>query len=440
MMDTVKKLLGRAGGVTHSLSDAMTQAHRKRVAETALFWEYYKGIQRKPLKVKRGQSDYNVIENWSGNIVDTSVDFLFSGGLEFIVSDDDETKQAYIDSVWDSLNFGVFTRQLGQSGANGRNAFIRLLVDDDGNITPKVVDPDMVSIEVNPANIDEVLSYSILWTDDVKVYRHHIVKVEGGTWEIRQEVYSGSGSWSAIPGSEPVKWDYPFPDMFHCQNIVLAHSVWGQADLEDLNLQDAINRTKSNTNKIIQYNAAPQGMAKGAFGLDAIDAAPDQFITLPPDGDLSYLEMSSDLSSSKTFADDTKDAYMSITQTPSFDKEDINGAMSGFALTVLMGQAIHKAEGKRATYGGLFEKVNHALLVLGGFEPVTVNNMWGDMLPENKAEMATMAKTLVDAGLDKLEALVWAGFDLETAEKMTASAITLPTQSPISALLQGTEG
>jgi hypothetical protein len=418
----------------------MSESHRARVRETERYWRYYRGQQPQQLKIKSGQPDWNVTENWARLVVNTSVDFLFSGGLSFDVegAEPDSPAQVYIDAVWgdaplSGFNFGEFLQEVGQSGANGRNALIRIVTGDE---LPRLVnvDPDLVEITTDPRDIEKVTEYKILWEDDGRVFRQRIIRGDGDGWEIIEEEYGGHGSWGVV--GDAVEWPYEFPPMFHCKNMPLAHSVWGPADLEDYNLQDAINRTGSDINKILGYWASPQGWIKGAFRQDSIKADPDVFLPLPSDGDIGFLELSGDLTASRGYKSEEREAFLQITDTPLLDKDSTSvGAMSGFALKILLGAALRKANRKRMSYGGLFSQVNTALLAIGGYETAVVKNVWGDMLPENKAETVNMIVALAAQGVSVEAAAEFVGVNREEAEALAAASVMLPSVSPIAEAL-----
>ncbi len=434
VMNTIKR-----GRREFSIYDAMSEAHRARVRDTERYWRYYRGKQQEQLKIKPGQPNWNVTENWARLIVNTSVDFLFSGGLSFDIADEEpeSAAQQYLDAVWQDdplsgFNFGEFLQEVGQSGANGRNAFIRIVTG--GEVSRLVnIDPDMVEIITDARDMERVIEYIVLWSADGRVFRQRITR-GGGGWLIVDEEFFGVNNWKEI--TNPIEWGFSFPPMFHCKNMPLAHSIWGPSDLEDYNLQDAINRTSSDINKILGYWASPQGWIKGAFRQDSIKADPDVFLPLPTDGDIGFLELSGDLTASRGYKSEEKAAFLQITDTPLLDKENTSvGAMSGFALKILLGSAMRKALRKRMSYGGLFAQVNAALLEIGGYGTAVVKNVWGDMLPENKAETVSMIVSLAAHGVSVEAAAEFVGVTKGEADRLAASSVMLPSVSPIAEAL-----
>lgn len=430
-------------GQRFKLNEGMSAAHRARTEETAVSWKYYIGDQKDPLKQRPNQPDFNTVSNWYQKIINDSVDFLFGGGISFTADDDaaqDVITAAWADDPTTGFSFGQFTQELGQSGANGRNAFIRIFINDDGSQTQKIVDPDAVEIIPFPDDIDSVMEYLILWERGDKLMRQRIF-VEDNllSWVIQLQEFRGGDMTGWVNADEPELWPFPFPPVSHCKNLPLASQIWGQPDVWSTALQDAYNRTAANMAKVDMYKSSPQGFIKNRHGNDPIVSSPDMWIPLGQDEEPFFLELNSDLPLSQHQKESILDDFLATTGTVKLSADNLGvGAASGFALRILLSPAIAKANRKRATYGSLFAQVNHALLVINNIEPVKVTNVWGSIVPENLKEQVEIMNSLVAQGASFQAAAKVVGIDNELAEELSATAVTLPTSiSPITALLNG---
>jgi hypothetical protein len=257
-------------------------------------------------------------------------------------------------------------------------------------------------------------------------------------WEIIAE-YRRGDLWEEISREQ---WAYFGQPMYHAQNIPMAFSVYGLSDLTPAVLQDAINRTSSDIQKILFHHAAPFTIAEGGAGHKlAINSNGGARIMKTPEGvSVKNLEMQSDLGASGNHRNESINSFYAITGTPRLDAEQVQlGAVSGFALQLSMMPALMKMKDKRLTYGGMFKAVAMTVLdIVGMLQDVEV--VFHNPLPTDENERIARFVSLVDAGVDKYVAARQAGFDIEDAEEIAATSITLPTQSPIEALIQNARG
>lgn len=389
----------------------MSKQHKERRKLYSLLWDYYRGQHRKPIKVKAGQADDNVILNWSKKVVDTGINFLFGKPLTFEITDDDNRSEAemFLDRVWVNnpktrFNQMVFLTQLAQNGAVTGTPFVRLHEPDEYHELPylRAIDPAIVDIVTDPNDVETVLAYHLVWRPSVDDdWQRQRMERDGSIWRIFEEHYVRD--WIV---DDEMAWEFDFPPLFHCQNLVLANSQWGISDLEDADVNDAINFTASNINRIIRYHAHPKTIGTG-FNANMLQTTSiDQFWTTPnPDATIKNLEMESDLASSRAHKEDLTEAFHQVTGVPRLDPNSVNlGALSGFALRILYGPLLAKTAVKRGTYGGMLQQINRALLVLGNYEDEVVENIWQDPLPANAIEKAQLFATLATATGGNVEA------------------------------------
>ena len=176
--------------------------------------------------------------------------------------------------------------------------------------------------------------------------------------------------------------------MFWCQNRTNPIDTWGISDLEEADINDAINFTASNINRILRYHAHPRTIGTGFTAASLQNTAVDQFWTIPAsDARVTNLEMQSDLASAYNFWSGLREAYAKISGVPDLDPAQVNvGALSGFALRILYGDLLELTNVKRNTYGEMLSGINSAMLELGGFGAgLDVHNDWADPLPVDNA-------------------------------------------------------
>ena len=382
----------------------LSKEHKARRGLFALYWAYYRGHHRKTIKVKASQADDNVTLNWSKKIVDAGVAFLFGKLVSFeIDGEPDRTKaEQYLDTVWANdprtgFNAPVFLKQLSQNGAVDGTAFVKLHPPDDWHELPymRAIDPAIVDIITDHDDVEIVNAYHLVWKsgDDWKRQR---IERDGIIWRIVDEIYTRGDKWRI---EDEMAWEYDFPPLFHCQNLILANSQWGISDLEDADVNDAVNFAASNINRIIRFHAHPKTIGTGFAANQLQTTAVDQFWAIPsPEAKVFNLEMATDLASSRQHKTDLEEALHQIAGVPRLDPERVNlGALSGFALQILYGPLLAKTDDKRGTYGGMLQQINRALLVLGGYEDEIVNNVWQSPLPGNAVEKAQLFATLAGA-------------------------------------------
>lgn len=395
----------------------LTDGHRERLRLFEMYWRYYRGHHRRHLKRREGAPDDNVTVNWSRKIVDTGVQFLMGQGVTFDIGDEPERspEEAYLDSVWQDdparrWSVAQFLQGLAQNGGVCGTAVVRIYPPKDGQGKPtlKNIDPAIVDILTDPDDADDVTGYHIVWKGATDWKRHRIER-DGGIWILREDERRG-GRWETM--TEEV-WEFDFPPVFHCQNLILANSVWGASDLEDADLNDAINFANSNINRILRFHAHPRTIGLGFNANQITETAVDNFWTIAnPETQVFNLEMQSDLASSRQHRADMEEAYHQVTGVPRLDPAAVNlGALSGFALRILYGPLLAKTDVKQQTYGAMLSQINRALLILGGFADSPVVNRWPDPLPTSDMERALHTKELVAAGATLEGAAKVAGYD-----------------------------
>lgn len=420
--------------MTNTSLGALTQEHRERQKLFSLYWQYYRGQHRKYLKNPDGtDADDNVIVNLSRKVVDSSVDFLFGKDISFEVDGDEGSRskeEEALATAWRDKPFQQFTKMdflqgVAQNGGIFGTPFIRMHPLEDGNIRLVNLDPSLVDVVTDPNDKDRVDAYHIIWQVKKDWMRDRIWRLENGQWGIARQKFSGQqNGW--MNTAEPVMWEYRWAPVFHCQNLKNTKGFWGLSDLEDADLNDAINFITSNTNRIIKYHAHPKTIGLGISAMQVESTAVDGFWAIPGAEEASVfnLEMSGNsLSNSRDQIADLKSAFHQVTGTPDLDPARVQvGALSGFALRILYGPLLSKTNSKRLRYGGMLARLNSAILELNGFDAGTeVSTSWQDPLPVHKIEQAQVYNTLVGGGADRLGAAIVAGYSREEAELLASA-------------------
>ncbi len=394
-------------------------------------WAAYFGDFRKPLKVRKGVPDDNVVVNFVRIVVDKGVAFLFGHEPRFEISELEDTRaEEWLAEVWRRNRKMQFLQKVALNGAVCGHAFVKIVP---GEPFPKLVNlsPEYVHVVTDPDDIDEVVRYVIQYPavgpqGERLVIRQVIERDDGGRWLVTDQVSERDKPF--VTRSEAV-WPWSWPPIADCQNLPSPNEYYGIPDVEQdvIDLNDAINFVLSNMARIIRFHAHPKTWGKG-FTANQLKVAVDETIVLPsPDAELHNLEMQSDLEASIRLYERLREALHEVTRVPEVatGKLDRAGALSGVALQILYQPLLEKTRMKRMTYGELLVELNRHLLEMGGFGPDNVTTIhWPELLP--KDALAERQAALIDQqlGVSQDTILQRLGFDpeLERAKSEASSA------------------
>lgn len=393
--------------------------HKARVELFAKFWRYYEGDHDKSLVVKELQADDNITLNYSQRVVDKGVEFLFGNGVDFEIDQDNAERtveEEYLDAAWGTdEQKAMLLQKIAMNGFVTGTAFVRIYPAEMAGDLPTIknINPSIVDVITAEDDIDEVVSYQLIWKSGDNWKRHRIDSQENGTWFVTEEIsFQGDAKWKVM---DDYAWPYTFAPIIMAQNVTMPNKVWGTSDLANADLNDQINNVSSNINRILRYHAHPRTIGTGFQASALQNTAVDQFFTIPSEAaNVFNLEMQSDLASSYAFEQELKDAFYEISGIPNLNPKTVNvGALSGFALRILYGDLLAKTNAKRNTYGAMLSEINTALLQLNGMGDMPVRNVWADPLPENQAEEAQTLTIDRQNGLSQETYLERRGYDLE---------------------------
>lgn len=119
-----------------------------------------------------------------------------------------------------------------------------------------------------------------------------------------------------------------------------------------------------------------------------------------PDGKINNLEMSSDLSASRSIALDLRQGIFDLTRQMDISSiSDKIGQLTNFGLRLLFSDSISKMETKRELYGEAFREINRRLLLIAGMPPVKCEVVFGNPLPVNEQEEIELDKQALEMGV-----------------------------------------
>lgn len=368
---------------------------------------YYDGNHVRPLKVKPGEPDDNVLVNLCRSILDDAVSWLFGNPETGVLTmeirsegNENATNEAdgkLLDRIYERSGGFNFFKRLGMRGSIAGHFFIKIVPDEE---LPKlrVLDPLLTTVRTDPADVDRVIAYKIEWKrvetepgtrrKDTYIYRQLAVEVSDGAWIVGDFKTKDrrKRQWQMI---EAWAWPYQWSPIVDGPNMEAGWGYYGQSDLEDVaGINDAINFLSSNTMRILKYHAHPKTIGTGLEASELQETAIDSFWTIPNENArITNLEMQSDLQSSMAFLDFLKTSFWSIGRglDPATFKDKI-GQITNFALRVLAIRSLHKTGDKRLTYGKALRTVNARVLEMLGRPGRETIITWPDPLPEDPVD------------------------------------------------------
>lgn len=388
---------------------------QKRICDA---WAAYKGQLDAPLMKMPGQPDDNVLNNQCKAIVDRGTEFLFGKELEISVGTDAPPEsQNCLNKIWGRKETRIpLLQKLAMSGSICGQAFLRI-VPSSTTIRLVVVDPSTVFVRTAPQDCETVLLYCIEYSSTETIngrlvecyYREEITRIDpssdddvegyedldsngfdaGVTWQIQHWTRQGDrGVWSQV--SDPILWQYPFPPLFHCQNLPNPHEFWGIPDLTPdlIGVNNALNLVQSNINRINKLYGQPILYAVGA-GEQVIDVKPGRIITLGGvNSGIHAVPIQADIQGASLFADTLRSNIDEQSGVPSIAigriKDIPRGSISGIAIELMFMPLLKKTDKKRCLYGEIILDVSLALLSISGIQgDIDLTLGWQDPLPHD---------------------------------------------------------
>lgn len=419
---------------------SLAQDHAARLEQYMRGWQAYLGKQPDTLKVDPvTKVDHNIKINYPKLVVDAGVTSLFGQepiwealpkGAKKKKGAARQTSPAteWLDQVWAANKKMILLQKIAQNGGVCGHCFLRILKPQPGEEHPRLINmsPEYVRVVVDPEDIDDVRAYIIEYDAVDEQGRNISVRTEiarhGAAWQITDETRRGSGNNPPSPTSTPEVrrevWPYSWPPMVDCQNLPLANSYYGMADIESdvLDLGNAINFIASNIRRIIYYHAHPKMWGSG-FTSNEVPIDPSKMLIFTnPDATLNNLEMNGDLSSSVNYYELLQGALFDTARLPSVATGHLDkaGDLSGTAMQIAYRPLTNMIDQKRLTYGEMLTELNKRLLEMGGHAVTDdISIQWPEILPVNTLEERQVA--LIDEQLGaSTDTLLWKlGYDAE---------------------------
>jgi hypothetical protein len=431
----------------------ITDDDKKRIKANQAAWKAYKGDLEPPLKVLDGQLDDNVMENRIAPVVLAGVYFLFGKELEISVDDGAPTEaQDFLNKTWGRKETRIpLLMKLAMNGANGRNAFLRIVPSADKpgrqqtfRLIP--VDPAIVvGVETAPQDCDTVLLYCIQYSRHEMIngkqmevfYREEISRIDpdgnalkgmpddDDTWSIAHWTQVATSPYmdpkqnAWTPAGEPYTWNYPFPPMYMCQNLPLPNDPWGEPDTTDdlIGMNESLNFTSSNTQKTIKLYGHPFIYMTGGGDGD-LPTAPGRIASLPDGSTMGAVQFTTDIPNAIAFGHDIRSSMDERSHVPAVATGRIEafprGQMSGITMELFFMSILKKTDAKRCTYGEMIIDVSKSLLKLGGYsEDIEIELAWQNPLPTDNLADAQYAVLLMQIGISQATIQRNLGFDPE---------------------------
>lgn len=412
----------------NQLADDERQARINMIDEN---WRYYYGEHHKPLVVRPGERDDNIIINLVGAAVDKTTEFMgipelsIVGGVDNVVVDgrinvQKSPEQELLDAIVDRSELEMLLPDTITSGAISGHNFWRIAVDSDENggvVSAQhppylmLLDARFVTVFWDAMNPKQVLYYRLQWEVGDVGWRQDIVpgylvgenlpiSVNDDEWVIIEYVKKARKVKFEFERAEI--WHYPFSPIVQWKNRRKPHSFYGDHDLRDTSLNDALNFLASNTARIIKHHAHPKTIGTGMSMQDVAETAVDGFFTVENEqARIENLEMQSDLQSSMAMIEMIRSNFFSQMRVVDISgMKDRIGQVSNFGVRMMFDDMLKMIGDKQSRYGerGIAEAFRRMLYMVG----VDVDDIlvtWDDPLPMDRKELVETAEKEKNLGI-----------------------------------------
>lgn len=394
-------------------------------------------------------------------------------------NDQENPAKEYLDDLWEANHKEIFLHDLAINGGTSGHCFVKMdpthpLDDSDGlgRLFPRLVvlNPAFICKYWDPLDVTRTLWYTSIFGRQVAQQwqvgsvRQDVVRNvnEDGSdaegWTIYEfKITKQSATWQR---TNKVSWDYKFAPIIDFKNLPKANHPYGANDL-DINvirssttsirgsknlvssglvgLNDSINFTLSNIQRIIKLHAHPRTVVTGASADGLTDSSIENLYAIStPDAQVYNLEMQSELTPSFNYALTLRRTLFD--QARELDPatvQDKLGQLTNFGLRVLNSDHLGKLGTKRLLYGAGLEYLCQCCLELAGLgQGIEVVSKWPDPLPSDP--LATAQALMLDRqnGLSQDTYLERRGYDpqVEAQKREREQAEKVQVQS---ALQQG---
>lgn len=381
-----------------AVDDALRKEAKERGDLSEAAWEYYHGKHRKPLKVRTGQPDDNIILNLCRRVADQSVSLLVGHPPEFQIEEGTQTpEETRLDEVLEANHWDILLHDVATAGAVTGHVVLRLVQKPERIRIVRLPTASFAAFW-KPDDMDAIVFYTVSWQNaENENVRQDIVREGNGwrvyEWALRRNV------WTPVAEES---WPYEWPPVLDWKNLPNPGEYYGESDIIHADMNDMVNFVASNTNRIIRHHAHPKTIGIGMQADQVQETTVDGFWSVPnAQAQIFNLEMQSDLRSSMDFMNLVRSAFFSVSRAVDLSVfGDQVGRVTNFGLRVLFQDALNKLETKRSLYGAGFEELcKRALDMAGmGYEHDIMLH-WPEALPYNDAEVVQVLAQELELGL-----------------------------------------
>jgi hypothetical protein len=413
---------------TKTLMQLAEDERRQRAALVASAWAYYEGNHKPPLKLTAEGVDNNVILNFSAQVINDTVSFLFPAFPEIDIEEPGKSEAQenadpaadWLDQCWESNNDETLLTDIATIGGVAGHIFTRVLPPDPAHPYPRVLflDPAAVLAYWRIDDRDCVLWYEVRFLAGDGTHRLDFVDLTacglGTGWAIREYVLRGS-RWVHL-GDQV--WPYVLGPIVEWKHLPNPRSFYGKSELANAALNDAINKVASDIKAILRTHASPKTIGTGMVA-DAVQAtAIDSFWAIESaDSKVFNLEMTSDLASSMNFLNTLKTAYLAQARVTQFDNgPDAYRNITNLGIKAAFMKMIAKVETLKRYYGKGIKEISRRFLMFGGYSlDLPLELEWPNPLPMSELEQTQVIQLQRDMSLiSKETASNQLGIDYDT--------------------------
>jgi len=399
-------------GPLYYVSEDQDVAFEQRRRKYNQYWKWYLG-KHWIFEGKEGESQLTV--NFVRAFVDKVSFALIGNGLEFNLPKVNESlgEKALI-KAWGSDSFrGLRLYELVQEGGVTGDSWLKIWFDEvSQKITLNVVDGRLVDVVWSPGDRERLIWVKIefpIYEFNTETGERVRRKYKEIFYEDKIELYLDDELKESL--ENPIM-EIP---LVHISNLPISGVFWGLSDminLIDLNLE--YNEKISDVSDTIAYYGAPITVIKGVSFKNVIRSAGRVWSNIPTDGDVKFLNLAGNLSSSIKYLELLKKSLHEMSNVP----EATLGQMqpisntSAAALHVQYMPLVERMKLKRLTYGRGLERTNRLILKIletkkkipklkdgDDFEAYDTSVVFKDPLPKDRITLLQELEMELSLGL-----------------------------------------
>lgn len=384
-------------GAPLSLPVHLSRMELDRLTRYNTFWRYYLS-QHWLSKPDEGEQQFTL--NYCQAIVDAGYYYLLAKPPKFArETEEGETEEQskqvmdFLKKVWKYHSpLDLFLLELAITGGVTGDAFVvvtnyerdlagRQLPEDEFRVGLSIHDSSLVFPEFSFFPFGALVKVELWhpWTvpdplnkDDPTAASAHIFREVITADQIREYVDGEELTKASERYGVSFLGSRPNPlkriNVIHVRNIQIPREFYGMSDLQGVvNLNHGLNQQMTEVADILAYFASPVTVIKGAKAADLSRGANKVWSGLPPDGDVSNLEMKGDLAGSNLFFEGTRSALLEVARMPeiAMGRKPPTGVLTGPSLTAQYGPILERGARKSPSYRDGLRKICEMVLRIG---------------------------------------------------------------------------